>query len=60
MAHRDGDYLLVAALDLGTTFSGYAFSLKTDPEKVICNNNWGEEYGFKVRLIQINIIIMQI
>ena len=56
MAHRDGDYLLVAALDLGTTFSGYAFSLRTDPEKVICNNNWGEEYGFKVRLIQINTL----
>ena len=48
MAYRDGDYLLVAAIDLGTTYSGYAFSFRTDPEKVICNNNWGEEYGFKV------------
>ena len=48
MAQRDGGYLLVAALDLGTTYSGYAFSFITDPENVICNNNWGEEYGFKV------------
>ena len=48
MAHRDGSYLLVAAIDLGTTYSGYAFSFNTAPEKVICNNNWGDEYGFKV------------
>ena len=48
MAQRDGDYLLVVSLDLGTTYSGYAFSFITDPENVICNTNWGEEYGFKV------------
>ena len=48
MTHRDESYVLVAALDLGTTYSGYAFSFRTEPEKVICNSNWGEEYGFKV------------
>ena len=36
--------LLVAAIDFGTTFSGYAFSFmsdyKTDPLKISANNAW--------------------
>ena len=48
MACRDGEYLLVAGLDFGTTYSGYAFSFVDDPEKIITNNNWGEELGFTV------------
>ena len=48
-AGRDGKYLLVAGLDFGTTYSGYAFSFVDDPEKIIANKNWGEDLGFMVR-----------
>lgn len=38
------DKLLVAAIDFGTTFSGYAFSFKaeyaSDPMKISTNQNW--------------------
>ncbi|XP_053389262.1 heat shock 70 kDa protein 12A-like [Mercenaria mercenaria] len=38
------DKMLVAAIDFGTTFSGYAFSFKhdyqSDPSKVSTNQNW--------------------
>ncbi|CAG2190458.1 unnamed protein product [Mytilus edulis] len=38
------DHLLVAALDFGTTYSGYAFSMrhefKTDPLKIHANQAW--------------------
>ncbi|XP_052793109.1 heat shock 70 kDa protein 12B-like [Mya arenaria] len=38
------DKMLVAAIDFGTTYSGYAFSFKhdyqTDPSKVSTNQNW--------------------
>jgi len=42
------DYLIVAAIDFGTTFSGYAFSFlhdyQRDPLKV-CANNWAAGTG---------------
>ena len=47
-------YLLVAAIDFGTTFSGYAFSFKSSPrkpdlhEKIRTNKSWGAELGFQV------------
>ena len=38
------DKMLVAAIDFGTTYSGYAFSFKhdymTDPSKISTNQNW--------------------
>ena len=38
------DKILVAAIDFGTTFSGYAFSFKswfeTDPTKIVTNSTW--------------------
>ena len=38
------DYLFVAAIDFGTTYSGYAFSLrddfKKDPLIIIANQAW--------------------
>ncbi|XP_071141897.1 heat shock 70 kDa protein 12B-like [Mytilus edulis] len=44
MAEKDRDYLLVAAIDFGTTYSGYAFSMrdtyKTDPLKILANQAW--------------------
>lgn len=44
MAEKDRDYLLVAAIDFGTTYSGYAFSMRdtynTDPLKIHANQAW--------------------
>ena len=38
------DYLLVAAVDLGTTYSGYSFGmvaeLENDPTKIFANQAW--------------------
>ena len=55
MASSAGDdFLLVAAIDFGTTYSGYAFSFKAtkdDPEiaeKIRTNKNWGASLGFQV------------
>ena len=36
-AHR---YEMVAAIDFGTTYSGYAYSYQHDKEKVHVNSNW--------------------
>ena len=33
-------HLLVAAIDFGTTFSGYAYSFKNDPLKIHHNATW--------------------
>ena len=50
----DDPYLLVAAIDFGTTFSGYAFSFKSTEEhrdlheKIRTNKSWGAELGFQV------------
>ena len=41
-------FMLVAAIDFGTTFSGYAFSFTSSPENIIMNKNWGENIGFAV------------
>eukprot|EP00058_Branchiostoma_floridae_P006841 XP_002592329.1 hypothetical protein BRAFLDRAFT_240123 [Branchiostoma floridae] len=40
-------YLMVAAIDFGTTYSGYAFSFMSSPEDIIMNKNWGESVGFQ-------------
>lgn len=37
--------VMVAAIDFGTTYSGYGFSFKHKPNDVIVNKNWGEELG---------------
>ena len=47
------DYVMVASIDFGTTFSGYAFSFKSNKNDIKMNKNWGGEAGhqsFKVRL----------
>ena len=33
-------FLLVAAIDFGTAFSGYALSFKSDPLKIQTNSGW--------------------
>lgn len=37
---QESCHLLVAAFDIGTTFSGYAFSWRDDPLKVQTNQGW--------------------
>ena len=45
----DVNYLVVASLDFGTTFSGYAFAFTSNPDDIRLNKNWGENLGFQVR-----------
>ncbi|XP_019623425.1 PREDICTED: heat shock 70 kDa protein 12A-like [Branchiostoma belcheri] len=40
-------YLMVAAIDFGTTYSGYAFSFMSSPDDIIVNKNWGADVGFQ-------------
>lgn len=50
------DYMLVAAIDFGTTFSGYAFSFvpsENEPklhETIRINSNWLATLGFQVSI----------
>lgn len=34
------DYLMVVALDFGTSYSGYAFSFKNSPHEIYANHAW--------------------
>lgn len=43
----DENYVMVAAIDFGTTFSGYAFSFKNNIHNIFMNTNWGENIGFQ-------------
>lgn len=44
MTEKERDILLVAAIDIGTTYSGYAFSTRdtyqTNPLKIYANQAW--------------------
>ena len=39
-------YILMVAIDFGTTFSGYAFAFTHSPDKMHMNKNWGDEVGY--------------
>lgn len=41
----DDVYILTAAIDFGTTFSGYAFSFCSSRDDIHMNMNWGESVG---------------
>ena len=41
------NYMAVIAIDFGTTFSGYAFSMKSNKNDIIMNKNWGADAGFR-------------
>uniref|UniRef100_A0AAU0MUJ9 Heat shock protein family A member 12 variant X1 n=1 Tax=Urechis unicinctus TaxID=6432 RepID=A0AAU0MUJ9_UREUN len=45
--HADDQYLMVAAIDFGTTFSGYAFSLRSSLHDIIVYKHWGSELGIQ-------------
>ena len=34
------EFVVVAAIDFGTTYSGYAYSMKNDPMKISINQGW--------------------
>ena len=36
---------MVAAIDFGTTYSGYAFAMKDKMDCIQMNKNWGAEFG---------------
>ncbi|KAK6168423.1 hypothetical protein SNE40_020960 [Patella caerulea] len=40
------EYQIVAAIDFGTTFSGYAYSFASNKETIHVNKNWGQTQGF--------------
>ena len=39
---KSADFQIVAAIDFGTTFSGYAYSFASSREAVHVNKNWGQ------------------
>jgi hypothetical protein len=46
---RVSSHLLVAAIDFGTTFSGYAFSFRDKPLEIVANNNWNDESNLSLK-----------
>ena len=43
--YRDDDYVLCAALDIGTTFSSYAYSFKKSKSNIEGAREWGANLG---------------
>ncbi|KAL8562197.1 hypothetical protein ACOMHN_005182 [Nucella lapillus] len=43
---KAADFHIVAAIDFGTTFSGYAYSFASKREAIHVNKNWGQTQGF--------------
>ena len=41
----DSDHIMVAAIDFGTTYTGYAASLRADPDDVFMFSEWGVKAG---------------
>ena len=39
------DYQIGAAIDFGTTFSGYAYSFASNKSVIHVNKNWGQTQG---------------
>ncbi|XP_066279619.1 heat shock 70 kDa protein 12A-like [Branchiostoma lanceolatum] len=54
-AHRK--HMLVAAIDFGTTFSGYAFSYTYNKDDIIMNKNWGSESGFLAYKTETSVLL---
>lgn len=56
---NDGDemaeYQIVAAIDFGTTFSGYAYSFASNKQAIHVNKNWGHTQG-RLRFVQLSML----
>lgn len=50
-------YVLVAAIDFGTTYSGYASSFKGKEEEIKMNKNWGDGQGFQTYKVPTSILV---
>ena len=48
MGNSNSGLSAVAALDFGTTFSGYAYSFSDDPKNIKVNGNWADSEGYEV------------
>ena len=46
-SNKEESYIILAAIDFGTTLSGYAFSFKSAQSDIKMNKNWGENLGFQ-------------
>ncbi|KAH3839750.1 heat shock 70 kDa protein 12B-like [Dreissena polymorpha] len=44
--HSEDLFKIVAAIDFGTTFSGYAYSFADEKQRIYTNKNWGQTQGF--------------
>jgi hypothetical protein len=42
---ENSEYQIVAAIDFGTTFSGYAYSFASNRQAIHVNKNWGQTQG---------------
>lgn len=42
----DAQFQIVAAIDFGTTFSGYAYSFTSNKDAIYTNKSWGHTQGF--------------
>ncbi|XP_071086747.1 heat shock 70 kDa protein 12A-like [Haliotis cracherodii] len=45
-SENTAEYQIVAAIDFGTTFSGYAYSFASNKDAIHVNKNWGQTQGF--------------
>lgn len=43
---EEDPYKIIAAIDFGTTFSGYAYALTSNKDNIYTNRNWGQTQGF--------------
>ena len=43
---EDDVFKIIAAIDFGTTFSGYAYALASNKDTIYTNRNWGQTQGF--------------
>ncbi|KAI8485288.1 hypothetical protein Bbelb_370350 [Branchiostoma belcheri] len=57
LGERKRKYLLVAAIDFGTTFSGYAFSFTSNKDNIIMNKNWGTQSGFQSHKTETSVLL---
>ena len=47
LENLDQNYSMVAAIDFGTTFCGYAYSFKKNMLDIKMNKNWGSKMGYQ-------------
>ena len=46
VSSTEEEFKIIAAIDFGTTFSGYAYALMSNKDNIYTNRNWGQTQGF--------------